>query len=146
LIKAWCYYESRLLGAHHGLISTYALEVLILYIFNLFHKSLHSPLEVLYRFLEYFSKFDWDNYCISLNGPVALSSLPNLTVEATITHTSDLLFDKEFLKSSMDKATVPPKNSDSCYTRFRPKHLNIVDPLKEHNNLGRSVNRGLNLN
>jgi hypothetical protein len=112
LIKAWCYYESRLLGAHHGLISTYALEILILYIFNLFHKSLHGPLEVslgwnycfrhlktsldngnddiychllfpsyqqvLYRFLEYFSKFDWDNYCISLNGPVAVSSLPNL--------------------------------------------------------------------
>ncbi|RLN41658.1 uncharacterized protein C2845_PM01G14340 [Panicum miliaceum] len=141
LIKAWCYYESRLLGAQHGLISTYALEVLILYIFNLFHKSLHSPLEVLYRFLEYFSKFDWDNYCISLNGPVALSSLPNLTVEATFTHTDDLLFDEEFLKSSVDKATVPPRNSDACYTRFRPKHLNIIDPLKEYNNLGRSVNR-----
>ena len=26
-LKAWCYYESRLLGAHHGLISSYALEV-----------------------------------------------------------------------------------------------------------------------
>ncbi|CAN6289519.1 unnamed protein product [Urochloa humidicola] len=141
LIKAWCYYESRLLGAHYGLISTYALEVLILYIFNLFHKSLHSPLEVLYRFLEYFSKFDWDNYCISLNGPVALSSLPSLIVEATVTHTEDLLFDKEFLKSSVDKAMVPPRNSDACYTRFRPKHLNIIDPLKEYNNLGRSVNR-----
>jgi len=141
LIKAWCYYESRLLGAQHGLISTYALEVLILYIFNLFHKSLHSPLEVLYRFLEYFSKFDWDNYCISLNGPVALSSLPNLIVEATVTRIDDLLFDKEFLKSSVDKATVPPRSSDACYTRFRPKHLNIIDPLKECNNLGRSVNR-----
>ncbi|KAJ1297232.1 hypothetical protein BS78_01G362000 [Paspalum vaginatum] len=141
LIKAWCYYESRLLGAHHGLISTYALEVLILYIFNLFHKSLHSPLEVLYRFLEYFSKFDWGNYCISLNGPVALSSLPNLIVEATVTHTDELLFDREFLTGSVDKATVSPKNFDACYTRFRPKHLNIIDPLKEYNNLGRSVNK-----
>ncbi|CAN6312866.1 unnamed protein product, partial [Urochloa humidicola] len=141
LIKAWCYYESRLLGANHGLISTYALEVLILYIFNLFHKSLHSPLEVLYRFLEYFSKFDWDNYCISLNGPVALSSLPNLIVEATVTHADDLLFDKEFLKSAVDNAIGPPRNSDACYTRFCPKHLNIIDPLKEYNNLGRSVNR-----
>ncbi|KAF8728607.1 hypothetical protein HU200_017872 [Digitaria exilis] len=141
LIKAWCYYESRLLGAHHGLISTYALEVLILYIFNLFHKSLRSPLEVLYRFLEYFSKFDWDNYCISLNGPVALSSLPNLIVEATVTHTDDLLFDKEFLKSSVDKSPASPRNSDAFYTRFRPKHLNIIDPLKENNNLGRSVNK-----
>ncbi|KAL6902041.1 hypothetical protein ACP4OV_004917 [Aristida adscensionis] len=141
LIKAWCYYESRLLGAHHGLISTYALEVLILYIFNLFHKNLNGPLEVLYRFLEYFSKFDWDNYCISLNGPVALSSLPNLIVEATATHADDLLFDKEVLKCSVDKASAAQRDSDALYTRFRPKHLNIIDPLKEDNNLGRSVNK-----
>ena len=111
-----------------------------------------------------------------LNGPIALSSLPNLigglpcnlfisfigrvitrcllseltlkfillAVEATVTRIDDLLFDKEFLKSSVDKATVPPRSSDACYTRFRPKHLNIIDPLKECNNLGRSVNRGLN--
>ncbi|GJN07939.1 hypothetical protein PR202_ga25815 [Eleusine coracana subsp. coracana] len=100
--------------------------------------------EVLYRFLEYFSTFDWDNYCISLNGPVALSSLPNLTVEATGSHPDDLLFDKEFLKNSVDEVFVAPRysgQSGSCYTRFRPKHLNIIDPLKEYNNLGRSVNR-----
>ena len=46
LIKAWCYHESRILGAYHGLISTYALETLVLYIFNMFHKSLHGPVEV----------------------------------------------------------------------------------------------------
>lgn len=45
-LKAWCYYESRLLGAHHGLISSYALEVLVLYIFNLYHAELHTPLDV----------------------------------------------------------------------------------------------------
>ena len=49
LIKAWCYYESRILGAHHGLISTYALETLILYIFHLFHCSLNGPLAVRFR-------------------------------------------------------------------------------------------------
>ena len=46
LIKAWCYYESRILGAHHGLISTYALETLVLYIFHLFHSTLDGPLAV----------------------------------------------------------------------------------------------------
>lgn len=46
LIKAWCYYESRILGAHHGLISTYALETLVLYIFHLFHSLLNGPLAV----------------------------------------------------------------------------------------------------
>jgi hypothetical protein len=45
-VKAWCYYESRLLGAHHGLISTYALETLVLYIFNVYHTTLNSALEV----------------------------------------------------------------------------------------------------
>lgn len=46
-IKAWCYYESRLLGAHHGLISTYALETLVLYVFNKYHSSsMDSPLAV----------------------------------------------------------------------------------------------------
>jgi hypothetical protein len=45
-VKAWCYYESRVLGAHHGLISTYALETLVLYIFNCYHRHLSSPLEV----------------------------------------------------------------------------------------------------
>jgi hypothetical protein len=45
-IKAWCYYESRLLGAHHGLISTYALETLVLYVFNKYHSSIDSPLAV----------------------------------------------------------------------------------------------------
>jgi hypothetical protein len=118
LIKAWCYYESRILGAHHGLISTYALETLVLYIFHLFHESLDGPLavssnlkvfcatfvmmvsitylscfrmltftmvtwlsapfQVLYRFLDYYSKFDWDNKGISLYGPISLSSLPDL--------------------------------------------------------------------
>lgn len=46
LIKAWCYYESRILGAHHGLISTYALETLVLYIFQVFHSTLDGPLAV----------------------------------------------------------------------------------------------------
>ncbi|XP_062190111.1 uncharacterized protein LOC133893156 [Phragmites australis] len=140
LIKAWCYHESRILGAHHGLISTYALETLVLYIFNMFHNSLHGPLEVLYRFLEYFSKFDWDQYGISLNGPVDLSSLPNLSVEPTAVH-DELLLGKEFLQGSLDRLVVIPDSSDGCDTNFRTKYLNIIDPLKGNNNLGRSVSK-----
>lgn len=40
--------------------------------------SLTANVQVLYRFLDYFSKFDWDNYGISLNGPVAVSSFPEI--------------------------------------------------------------------
>ncbi|KAL2494247.1 ABC transporter domain-containing protein [Forsythia ovata] len=33
---------------------------------------------VLYHFLEFFSNFDWDNFCVSLWGPVPISSLPEI--------------------------------------------------------------------
>lgn len=45
-IKAWCYYESRLLGAHHGLLSSYALEVLVLHICNVYYATVTTPLQV----------------------------------------------------------------------------------------------------
>ncbi|PIA59657.1 hypothetical protein AQUCO_00400509v1 [Aquilegia coerulea] len=142
LIKAWCYYESRVLGAHHGLISTYALETMVLYIFHLFHSSLDGPLAVLYRFLDYYSKFDWDCYCISLNGPVSISSLPEIVAETPDNDGGELLLDKEFLRKCVDLFSVPSRGLDSISRSFPQKHFNIVDPLKENNNLGRSVSKG----
>lgn len=142
LIKAWCYYESRVLGAHHGLISTYALETLVLFIFQLFHSSLNGPLAVLYRFLDYYSKFDWDNYCISLNGPVCKSSLPELFVEMPDYISNELLLSEEFLRNSAEMFSVPSRGLESDTRPFQQKYLNIIDPLKENNNLGRSVSKG----
>ncbi|WOL06358.1 hypothetical protein Cni_G15090 [Canna indica] len=141
LIKAWCFYESRILGAHHGLISTYALETMVLYVFNLFHKSLDAPLAVLYRFLDYYSKFDWDNYCVSLQGPVSISSLPEIIVDPRESDGSNLLLSQEFLKECADMFSVPQRFLEDSRA-FSKKHLNIVDPLKQNNNLGRSVSKG----
>lgn len=141
LIKAWCYYESRILGAHHGLISTYALETLVLYIFHFFHSSLNGPLSVLHRFLDYYSQFDWDNYCISLKGPVHISSLPDIVVKMPENRCSSLLLSEEFLEKSMELFSVPSK-LDPNPKAFQLKYLNIIDPLKENNNLGRSVHKG----
>uniref|UniRef100_A0ACD5Y4J1 Uncharacterized protein n=1 Tax=Avena sativa TaxID=4498 RepID=A0ACD5Y4J1_AVESA len=139
LIKAWCYYESRILGAHHGLISTYALETLVLYIFHLFHESLDGPLAVLYRFLDYYSKFDWDNKGISLYGPITLSSLPELVTDSPGTYDNCFLEREESLKECAERFTVLPSQNTRPFPR---KFLNIVDPLKQSNNLGRSVSKG----
>ena len=54
----------------------------------------------------------------------------------------DRLFKKEFLKNCADNFSVLPKGLESSSKNFPQKHLNIVDPLKENNNLGRSVSRG----
>ncbi|CAA6672502.1 unnamed protein product [Spirodela intermedia] len=131
LIKAWCYYESRILGAHHGLISTYALEILVLYIFHVFNNSFTGPLEVLYRFLEFFSNFDWDNFCVSLWGPVPVSSLPDVSAEPPRKDTGELLLNEQFLD-----------NCSSRYSPFVSKFFNVIDPLRTNNNLGRSVSKG----
>lgn len=141
LVKAWCYYESRLLGAHHGLLSTYALETLVLYIFNVFHTSLRGPLEVLFRFLDFFSNFDWEKYCVSLWGPVPLSSIPDLTAEPPVRDGGTLLLTKKFLEDCSDAYGVFPKGQDTQSRIFVEKYLNVVDPLRMNNNLGRSVSK-----
>ncbi|GAV58628.1 LOW QUALITY PROTEIN: hypothetical protein CFOL_v3_02161, partial [Cephalotus follicularis] len=140
LIKAWCYYESRILGAHRGLISTYALETLVLYVFHLFHSSLSGPLSVFYRFLDYYSKFDWENYCISLNGPVCKSSMPNIVANLPENRRDNLLLSEEFLRKCVDMFSVPSRGLESNLWPLPLKHLNIIDPLK-NNNLGRNVSR-----
>ncbi|XP_008785942.2 uncharacterized protein LOC103704448 [Phoenix dactylifera] len=137
LIKAWCYYESRILGAHHGLISTYALETLVLYIFHVFNNSFAGPLEVLYRFLEFFSNFDWDNFCVSLWGPVPISSLPDMAAEPPRKDSGELLLSKVFLDMCSTVFAVMPVGQP-----FVSKHFNVIDPLRINNNLGRSVSKG----
>ncbi|XP_009603363.1 uncharacterized protein LOC107768201 isoform X1 [Nicotiana tabacum] len=142
LIKAWCYYESRILGAHHGLISTYALETLVLYIFHVFNNSFAGPLEVLYRFLEFFSNFDWDNFCVSLWGPVPISSLPDVTAEPPRKDEGELLLSKLFLDACSSVYAVFPVGQENQGQAFVSKHFNVIDPLRVNNNLGRSVSKG----
>ncbi|KAF5201566.1 PAP/OAS1 substrate-binding domain superfamily [Thalictrum thalictroides] len=142
LVKAWCYYESRILGAHHGLISTYALEIMVLYVFQFMREVFIGPLEVLYRFLDYFSKFDWNNYGISLDGPVCLSSLPQIVVKTPETDGSHPLLSKEYLRHFAERVNMEGMVPETNSRAFIRKHLNIIDPLKENNNLGRSVSQG----
>ncbi|XP_042454820.1 uncharacterized protein LOC122038911 [Zingiber officinale] len=141
LIKAWCYYESRILGAHHGLISTYALEILILHVFHLFHENMDGPLAVLYRFLDYYSKFDWNKYCITLQGPVSITSLPKLVLEPLETKGNGSPLTEEFIEEYIEMFSVPSRMYGNSNQVFMQKYLNIVDPLKPNNNLGRSVSK-----
>ncbi|CAL1381301.1 unnamed protein product [Linum trigynum] len=141
LIKAWCFYESRILGAYHGLISTYALEILVVHIFNLFHSSLSGPLAVLYKFLDYYSSFDWDNHGVCINGVFKISSLPDIVV-VPAENGSRLLLGPDFYNYCKETFAIPVKELDSGRHDFVVKHINIVDPLKDSNNLGRSVSRG----
>ncbi|KAG6433704.1 hypothetical protein SASPL_105319 [Salvia splendens] len=97
---------------------------------------------VIYKFLDYFSKFDWDTYCVSLNGVVHVSSLPPFVVEIPEDSDKDLLLGNDFLNYCVSMFSVPIRADDKTPCVFQKKHLNIVDPLKEINNLGRNVSKG----
>ena len=112
LIKAWAFYEARLLGAHHALVSTYALETLVLFILNAFHERLATPLEVLHEFLRYFAEFDWDRDAVSILGPVRLADLgatsshshrPGALGELEKNFPENSLLTREFLWRMLDK-------------------------------------------
>jgi hypothetical protein len=94
---------------------------------------------VLYKFLDYYSTFDWDKNYVTIDGPQALSSLPEI-VEKPECDRGGLLLSKELLKNYRDMCSVP-KASETFPREFSIKVMNILDPLKNDNNLGRSVNK-----
>jgi hypothetical protein len=81
-VKAWSYYEARILGAHHSLMSSYALEVMVLYILLHYHDRARTPLTLLQTFLDVLSRFEWSKYALSLHGMVPLDSLSEGPVAA----------------------------------------------------------------
>lgn len=64
-------------------------------------------------------------------------------VEMPETDGGDLLLSNDFVRYCLENFTVPSKSGDSNSRTILQKHLNIIDPLKENNNLGRSVSKGI---
>lgn len=53
-----------------------------------------------------------------------------------------MFLSEEFFKECMELYTVTVKATEANRQFFPVKHLNILDPLKHSNNLGRSVTKG----
>lgn len=64
-------------------------------------------------------------------------------METPETQGTDVLLGAEFRKNCMDMFIVPCKGTETDFRAFNLKNLNIIDPLKENNNLGRSVHKGI---
>lgn len=113
--------------------------------------------------MEYYASFDWNNYCITVTGPVAISSLPDITGNAAEIIDNSLLFplklknafvvpletgnhevvlNEKFFKECVESYSVPTKVVEANRNDFPVKYFNILDPLKHSNNLGRSVTQG----
>ena len=68
LIKAWCLFEGNLMGSNIGLMASYALEILVIYVFNLHYDNIYNEFDGFEKFFEIMDKFDWEKSIISLFG------------------------------------------------------------------------------
>ncbi|XP_048420576.1 uncharacterized protein LOC103940856 isoform X2 [Pyrus x bretschneideri] len=82
-----------------------------------FHERI-ALFQVLHRFLE--------NYCISLNGPVCKSSLPDIVAKAPKNERDDLLLSEEFIRNCVEMFSVPAKGNETNLRAFSLKHLNLI--------------------
>ncbi len=73
LIKAWCLYETRILGSQNANLCSYAVEVMIIFVLNNYYNEVFTPLDVLRLFVSIFSKFNWGNYILTIFGPIPIA-------------------------------------------------------------------------
>lgn len=140
LSQAWCLHESSkyvgmaILGSKsHGGLSSYALSVMILSLFNGNKCGLHHPLQVFGKFLQVFSTFDWSQQLLTHDGPVPLSCTYDSSSGPRVDSRSRFSVLVERLKRYSED--LSPSST------FPIRCCNILDPLNSSNNLGYSLNR-----
>ena len=183
LIKSWCSFEGNLMGSNIGLMASYALEILVIYIFNIYYNSIYNEFDGFEKFFEFMDKFDWEKSIISLFGIFSsndfLKKLVNYNAVNQKTNMNNVInepfwylgnkkgkdlktidINKEeddnesenepLLKLNEIKKLISPinKSMGNIYLRKEgniingtnfEKLINILDPLNNHNNLGKSI-------
>ena len=183
LIKGWCFYEGNLMGSNIGLMASYTLEILVIYIFNLHYEYIYNEFDGFEKFFEIMEKIDWEKNIISIFGIFSnLSFQKKLSIfNTSINNKKDhkdinepfWYFNKDknmynkkdkeinsylyndtecepLLKINELKKLITPINKSigNIYlkkegkiinsTNF-DKLMNILDPLNNYNNLGKSI-------
>lgn len=68
------YCGSAIVGAKGGMLSSYAISVMVLHIFNKYSNLTH-PFSVLRSFLYTYLSFPWDSHVLTIDGAVPISSI-----------------------------------------------------------------------
>ena len=167
LIKAWCTYEGSLMGSNIGLMASYGLEILILYMFNLYYKDINNEIEGFFYFFNLMKNVDIENNIFSIFGLIPINefhskffisekdknnigSEPFWYINNDEKKNDNYLFNLKEIKEILIKINNSPinisinnnKNKEEILFKksFTEKLFNILDPIKLENNLGKSIN------
>ncbi|KNH04751.1 hypothetical protein XU18_4038, partial [Perkinsela sp. CCAP 1560/4] len=162
LLKAWAYYESRTLGAHGGLLGSYALTIMLISVCNQMHMEsklgkLTTELDVLLSFFEFYTKYDVRCSAITIYGVQRYSLEDGESHRIDKPSDQGCIIDREFVRKfrlqnrhflgqlDLEDGMLPSNFLDSDlddrpYNIQTHRHINIVDPLRSNNNLARGVN------
>ena len=143
LIKSWAQYESinliqhkfPMLASSQGGLSSYALHVLTLALFNAHAREITHPFQALVMFFEEYADFQWGSHCVDINGPRHM-----FLATAPARPHAPRYVNEERLKPFRDHVAACSTTSHAAYP-FDVRHVNIVDPMAPWNNLGKSVSR-----
>jgi hypothetical protein len=136
IAKIWGTYYSRVLGSMYGGLTTYALEVLVLFVINTIPQCRSSPISVLKHLIEFFSDFDWESNVITFCKVLSVSEYISILAHKSELYKGpkELVLTPEMLSEHKNKFYINDE------VKLMPlRNINIVDPLESSNNLGRSV-------
>lgn len=132
LAKTWFAYEARALGGNRGMLNSYALEVLVVYIVNNFWQDVQTPGRFLRKFFEFFANFNWDSHFLTIYGSFPKSSLPDTYWEDGM-----LPINSKALQNFLEQSQVPVLRSSKNFTTSK---MSVQDPLDHSNNITLTVN------
>lgn len=155
LIKSWAYYEGNLIGSNIGLMASYALEVLVIYLFNNYSHLFTSEIQAFFSFFHILGEMDWDHEILHIFGTIknetfldglkTMEKMENIDIEPfwylDYENIKDYPYALNFNKTlnyiqKIEKILGEEKGNKF----FTIKNMNILDPVLCNNNLGKSIN------
>ncbi|RHY73564.1 hypothetical protein DYB30_000827 [Aphanomyces astaci] len=137
-------------------VSLYAIATLVLYVFNLYHDSIHLPLQAAAHFFGLFAAFPWDGFCVAIEGPRDLRSVTSppqrprdgaaplwMPPHLLRRHRSGRLDDPPPPSTGSEESRLSVDDDDeeevARMLHFPIKHINIMDPIDASVNLGHAL-------
>lgn len=151
--------SGSLFGSNKGRLSSYSIIVMVVWIFNAFGHEIHSPVQALLHFLQYYSEFDWYRHALTVHGAVTIEDLSPLSDDSGQPSgrfiPDSVLLGCRLRYAELGKKKIPVDlggvenkagstasealmlgDTNSVYMRGI---LNVIDPIKEKRNITRSV-------